>query len=101
MNPMHSFHPAHLVRRVAVTLAGLTGAVLALNTGAPAAFAYVKPAGPSSGGTAGSPPVQAIVTGGMPGWQITLIAAAAALIAATGAVLLDRAARRRQTAPSA
>jgi hypothetical protein len=36
-------------------------------------------------------PVRTIVIGGMPGWQITLIAVAAALIAATVSVLLDRA----------
>jgi hypothetical protein len=36
-------------------------------------------------------PVLAVVTSGMPGWQITLIAAGAALLAATVAVLLDRA----------
>jgi hypothetical protein len=41
--------------------------------------------------------VYAIVSGGMPGWQITLIAATAALLAAALAVLLDRTrtARRR------
>jgi hypothetical protein len=40
-----------------------------------------------------------ITAGGMPGWQITLIAVAAALVAATAAVLLDRArAGRRFTA---
>jgi len=100
MNRIQFLHPAHLIRRVAVILAGLTGSLLALSTGAPAAFAYVLPPGPSSGGT---PPVQTIVTGGMPGWQITLIAAAAAILAAVGAVLLDRAraARRHQTASSA
>jgi hypothetical protein len=45
-------------------------------------------------------PVHTIVAGGMPGWQITLIAAAAALLAAAAAVLLDRArsARRHLTA---
>ena len=32
-----------------------------------------------------------ITVGGMPGWRITLIAIAAALIAATVAVFLDRA----------
>jgi hypothetical protein len=32
-----------------------------------------------------------ITAGGMPGWQITLIALAAALAAATAAVFLDRA----------
>ena len=37
-----------------------------------------------------------MVTGGMPGWQITLIAAAAAVLAAVAAVLLDRARTARQ-----
>jgi hypothetical protein len=96
-------NPIRTIRRLTVMLAGLTGSLLALSTGAPAAFAYVLPPHPSSGGTAGPPPAQAIVTSGMPGWQITLIAAAAAILAATAAVLLDRvrAARRHQTAPSA
>jgi hypothetical protein len=31
-----------------------------------------------------------IAAGGMPGWQITLIAVTAALVAATAAVFLDR-----------
>jgi hypothetical protein len=46
--------------------------------------------------------VHVIVTGGMPGWQITLVAAAAALLAAVLAVFLDRAraARRHLSAPS-
>ena len=103
MNPTHPLAIAHLIRRGAVILAGLTGALLAISTGAPAAFAYVLPPGPGSGGTAGPPSVQTIVTGGMPGWQIALIAAAAGILAATLAVLFDRAraARRHQTAPSA
>ena len=44
--------------------------------------------------------IHTVVAGGMAGWQITLIAAAAALLAAVLAVLLDRAftARRRMTA---
>jgi len=37
-----------------------------------------------------APVVRTVVVGGMPGWQITLIAIAAALVAATGAVLADR-----------
>jgi hypothetical protein len=99
MNPIR---PAHLIRRVTVILAGLTGSLLAISTGAPAAFAYILPPHPT-GGTAGLPPAHAIVTGGMPGWQITLIAAAAAAFAATAAVFLDRAraARRHQSAASA
>jgi hypothetical protein len=35
--------------------------------------------------------VRTVVVGGMPGWQIALIAAGAALAAATLAVLADRA----------
>jgi len=44
-----------------------------------------------------------VTTGGMPGWQITLIAAAAALLAAVLALIADRiqAARRRQIAGTA
>jgi LPS O-antigen subunit length determinant protein (WzzB/FepE family) len=47
--------------------------------------------------------VHTIVTGGMLGWQIALIAVAAGVIAAAVAVLLDRAwaARRHLTAPTA
>ena len=54
---------------------------------------------------AGYPPVShvhTVVVGGMPGWQIALIAAAAALAAATIAVLADRAwAARRKPATAA
>jgi hypothetical protein len=46
--------------------------------------------------------VHTVVTGGTPGWQITLIAVAAALLAATVAVLADRARiSRRQAATAA
>jgi hypothetical protein len=47
--------------------------------------------------------VHTVIIGGMPGWQIALIAVAAAVVAAAAAVLLDRAraARRHQPAPSA
>jgi hypothetical protein len=47
--------------------------------------------------------VRTVIVGGMPGWQIALIAVAAAVVAAAAAVLLDRdrAARRHQPAPSA
>ena len=88
------------IRRIAGLLAGLAGAVVALGT--TPAFAAVAP--PESGGTAGAlvppPPVQVhtIVAGGMPGWQIALIAAGAALAAATIAVLLDRARATRREA---
>jgi len=39
-----------------------------------------------------------ITAGGIPGWQITLIAVAAALAAATAAVVLDRARPSRRPA---
>jgi hypothetical protein len=41
-------------------------------------------------------PVHTVVVGGMPGWQIALIAVGAALFAATVAVLLDRAQMARK-----
>jgi hypothetical protein len=89
-------------RRIAAVLAGLTATVLA---SAPAAFAMqVPPPGELSGQPVKHAPVipahaHTVVVGGMPGWQITLIAAGAALFAAVLAVLLDRilAARRRMT----
>ena len=47
-------------------------------------------------------PVHTAVTGGMPGWQVALIAVAAALFAATIAVLAGRAwAARRKTTTAA
>jgi hypothetical protein len=100
MNRIRAIHP---IRRSAVVLAGLAGALLAFSAVSPAAFAYVLPPHGGSGGTAGPPPVHTIITGGMPGWQITLIAAGAAVFAATIAVVLDRArtARRHLTAPTA
>jgi hypothetical protein len=48
------------------------------------------------------PAVHTVTVGGMPGWQIALIAAGAALLAAVLAVLADRArAARHATVPSA
>jgi hypothetical protein len=47
------------------------------------------------------PQIHTFTAGGMPGWQIALIAAGAAVLAAAAAVLLDRArtARRHLTVP--
>jgi hypothetical protein len=45
--------------------------------------------------------VQTVVVGGMPGWQIARIAVAVTVAATAVAVVLDRAARRHQAAPSA
>jgi hypothetical protein len=89
------------IRRFAGVLAGLAGALVAF--GATPAFASLPP---EPGGPAGSSvppvPVHTIVAGGMPGWQITLIAVGAALLAAIAAVLVDRArAARRRTITAA
>jgi hypothetical protein len=82
--------PIRHIRRIAGVLAGLAAALVAF--GATPALATLAP---EPGGHADTPmpPVQVhtIVAGGMPGWQITLIAIGAALLAATVAVLLDRA----------
>jgi len=94
------------IRRIAAVLAGLAAIAAVFAVTGPAAFAMQVPA-PGQPGThpAGRAPaiparIHTVVTGGIPGWQITLIAAAAALLAAVLAVLLDRAfaVRRRTTA---
>ena len=73
-------HPIQRIRRFAA-LAGLAAALVALS--ATPAFAEVVP--PPGRGPAAVPQhlvtVHTVVTGGMPGWQITLIAAGAALLA--------------------
>ena len=99
MNRTRQLHP---IRRLASTLAALATALLAATAAAPAAFALpVPPVGGGDGTVA--PPPTGQVAGGMPGWQIALIAIGAAVVAAAVAVLLDRAraTRRHQAAPSA
>ena len=100
-------NPIHRIRRTAGALVGLVGlacACLGLAVAAPAAFARTLPPFGVSGAvtTPAAPPVRVpvpvpvhtVVVGGMAGWQITLIAVGAALVAATIAVLLDRARAR-------
>jgi hypothetical protein len=93
-------NPTRTLRRLAAVLAGPAAAALVFGTATPAAFAYRLP--PSGGGPARAHfGVHIMVTGGMPGWQITLIAAAAAVLAAVVAVRTDRARAARQvTAPT-
>lgn len=74
-------------RRIAIVLTGLGAALGALAGTASAATGMLPP--PESDAGAG-PAVQTVVVGGMPGWQIALIAVGAALAAAVIAVLLDR-----------
>jgi hypothetical protein len=105
------------IRRIAAMLAGLATVLLAW--GATPAFAMQVPPPNAGGGVApgstgtGLPPAQlppvihtvtrTVVAGGMPGWQIALIAAGAALLAAALAVLADRsrAAHRKTALPAA
>ena len=90
------------IRRLAAVLAGLAGALLAFAGAASATLA--RPAPPLSPGWNKNPPlppshwdepvnipVRTVMIGGMPGWQITLIAAGAALLAAIAAVVVYRA----------
>jgi hypothetical protein len=113
-------NPIRTIRRLAAALAGLTGALLAFAAAAPAALA--RPGPPRSwqlaqpSGWSSRPPlppahvhqfvhipipVRTVVIGGMPGWQITLIAAGAALLTALLTVLLDRARMARKLHTSA
>jgi hypothetical protein len=98
-------HIRHISRLAAV----LAGALLAFSAATAAAFAasYGITDAPSSGVPLPCTPQcaapqpapagpHAVVVGGMPGWQITLIAVAAALAAAAVAVLADRARAARQ-----
>lgn len=94
------------IRRATVALIGLALTWLGLAAVAPAAFAMIAPPpGGSVGVTAPSgavPVTRTVVVGGTPGWQIALIAAGAALLAAALAVLADRTwTAHRKIAPSA
>ena len=86
------------LRRIFVAVVTLAGAVLALAT-APAAFAHPLPP-PDCCASAATGSVTLITGGGMPGWQITLIAVGAALAGAALAVLLDRVWAARKTRPA-
>ena len=85
-----------------MVLAAVTGGVLGWAAAVPAASAAIIPVpgdGPYGPAPAAQPgPVRVITAGGMPGWQITLIAVAAGLAAATAAVVLDRARTSRRAA---
>jgi hypothetical protein len=117
-------NPIRRIRRGAGVLTGLACAWLGLAAAAPAAFAagppipgpagYITPAAEPPGlvkhhilpsghftGPVGKITVHTIVIGGMPGWQIALIAVGSALAAATVAVLIDRAQAARRKAITA
>jgi hypothetical protein len=91
------------IRRRISILATVAIGLLAL--GAAPAFAERVPPGGISGHlrlSRLSAPAHLAVSGGMPGWEIALIAAGAALVAAFLAVLADRArSARRHESPHA
>ena len=92
------------LRRCAAALAALTVGLLASAAAIPAAFARDVPGGYY--GTTSVAPVPAApfhaatTTGGMAGWQITLIALGTALIAAAVTIVLARARAAHRAAPS-
>jgi hypothetical protein len=100
--PVTRKHAARL-HRLAAAAAALIGGLLTSAAIIPAASAGIIV--PDPGGAAAPVPATTVrvTSGGMAGWQITLIAVGAALIAAAVAVLLDRAlaARRAASATSA
>jgi hypothetical protein len=75
-------------RRFGGLLAAFGVLVAALVVTGTAAMAQVMPPSAGGGGVQPAPPAQ--VAGGMPGWEITLIAVGAALVTAMLAVLADR-----------
>jgi hypothetical protein len=87
------------IHRYPGVIAALGGTLLSLAMAAPAALAapatFPPPDPPAAPGH--EPVTRVIVAAGMPGWQITLIAAAAALAAAITAVLADRARAARRS----
>ena len=108
--PRRGSHPRTVARRAGARLRRLAGVLAAVTCGllasaaiVPAAFAMVVPDPGGQYGAAPAAPVPAatvrvVTAGGMAGWQITLIALGAALIAAAAAVLFDRALSARRAA---
>jgi hypothetical protein len=81
------------IRRFAACLTAMLAALAASALAAPAAFATIAPPAPASQTipiTKQPASVHTVVVGGMPGWQIALIAAGAAVLAAVLAVAVDR-----------
>lgn len=94
----------HRICRAVGALATLAGVLLvAALTASPAHAMPLPPPDPGAAGVVAPPSTTyTVVTGGMPGWQVTLIAVGAALAAAVLAVLADRAwAARRRAAHAA
>ncbi|MFZ0190569.1 MAG: hypothetical protein WAL72_26930 [Streptosporangiaceae bacterium] len=100
---MTARHAGARLRRFAAVLAAVTSGLLASIAIVPAAFATLEPDpgtenGPTRVARVPAITVRVVTAGGMPGWQIILIALGAALLAATAAVLLYRALAARRSA---
>ena len=109
--------PARRLRRLAAAAAAVIGSLLAAATVIPAASAAVPTPTPTPIPSAywaqlaqlwrlgpvrvvPATTVRVVGAGGMAGWQITLIAAGAAVAAAVAAVVLDRGRAARRAAPA-
>ena len=96
----------HHIRRLVGVLAGLAAALAAAVAGASTAFAATgtypppEPVSPGPVAPAVVAHTNAVVTGGMAGWQIALIAVGAAVLGAVLAVLADRALATRRHRPA-
>ena len=88
------------IRRIRAALAALAGTLLALAAASPAFARPWPPPGVPDAPAPAPAQIHTIVIGGMPGWQIALIAAAAALATALVAVLADRAWVARRAHPT-
>ena len=85
----HSGRRGSFPQRLLAILAGATATILASVATIPAAFASVAP-GPER-------PVRVVTSGGMPGWQIAMIALGAVLLVVATVALVDRALATRRT----
>jgi len=83
------------LHRPGLVLAGIVVTLLNVAVTVPASASSVRPLPPNDLGPLPAQPVDPVVrtmvVGGMPGWQIAVIAIAASLLAATAAVLAYRA----------
>jgi hypothetical protein len=101
-------NPIHRISYLAKFLAVLACTMLGFAVSAPAAFAVVPASNGGSDGSGVAPTVQsphlthAVLASGMPGWQIAMIVAVVAVLAAAVAIVVDRSrvANRTGTVPA-
>jgi hypothetical protein len=86
--------------RLGVVLASLAVVAVSLASSASASTSVIPVGGGGATDTGPVTVVHTVVVGGMPGWQIALIAVVAALVTAFAAVLAERTRLARRTARS-